>query len=85
MSSYSPRLTAVGLLVLTLVAGAAQAAPPPRNQVRPLPRAAESADFVTVVRDWLFSLLAVHPGHSGKPSVQPKEGPILDPNGGGQH
>jgi hypothetical protein len=86
MSSFTSRLTAVGLLALALFAGAAQAAPQlPRNEVRVLPRA-ESSDLIVAVREWLLSLLAPHPLpsipiHS---SLQPKEGSGLDPNGG-QH
>jgi hypothetical protein len=82
MSSFTTRLTAVGLLAFTLVAGAAKAAPPPTNQERALPQA-ESADFMAAVRKWILSLVVFHPFPSrlGQPSVQPKEGSSLDPNG----
>jgi len=87
MRSFTSRLTAAGLLALALFAGAAQAAaPPPRNEVRALPRA-ESAKFIVVVHRWLLSLLESHRLQPipGSPRLQPKEGSSLDPNGGGQH
>jgi hypothetical protein len=85
MKSFTSRLTVVGLLALTLVAGAANAAPPPSNHERASPRA-ESANFVVAVQEWLLSLVKIHPvpSRARKPSIQPKGGPALDPNGG-QH
>jgi hypothetical protein len=86
MKSQITRLAVVGLLALTLVASAVQAATPPRNPVRTLPRA-ESVDFVAAVRTWLLHFFASHPFPSnlGQPTVQPKDGSQIDPNGGGQH
>lgn len=87
MSSYTSRLTVVGLLALALFAGAARAAPPPpRNEVRVLLRA-ESSDLVSAVREWLLSLLGSHsfPSKPDQPAVQPKDGSQIDPNGGGLH
>lgn len=81
MVSHKLRLTAVGLLLFTL-ASAAQAAPVVLSLPRPAPRV-EADDFVTLVRDWIVSLLAPRPEASDPASdpAQPKEGSQLDPDG----
>lgn len=82
MSSHTLRLTAVGLLLLILVTGVAQAAPQ-RAPVRPA-SSAESVDLIDLVRDWLVSLFASR-SHAPQPapvSTPDKEAGVLDPNGG---
>lgn len=81
MKSHGLRLTAVGLLSLALIASAAQAAPVARSQ--PVSRA-EAGDFVTLVLDWITSLLAPEPADPSPNTgtSTPKEGSQLDPNGG---
>lgn len=81
MNSHMPRFIAIGLLMLTLMTGIAQAAPQ-RAPVRPS-SSAESVDLVALVRDWLVSLftprsLAPEP----TPTSYAKESGVLDPNGG---
>jgi hypothetical protein len=75
MTVQTPRLTAIGLLVLTIVTGAAQAAPR-TNQVQPSRN--EMTDFVSRLRHWFVALLTPT---SGPTSIQSNEGSILDPNG----
>jgi hypothetical protein len=83
MSSHMPRLTAIGLLMVTLMTGVAQAAPRRAPSSRPS-SPAESVDVIALVRDWLVSLFASHPP-AAEPNPAPinaKEGGVLDPNGG---
>lgn len=82
MKSHGLRLTAVALLLLALAASAAQAAPVARSQ--PVSRAEAGDFFVTLVLDWITSLLAPEPA-APSPNTgtsMPKEGSQLDPNGG---
>jgi hypothetical protein len=81
MTSQMPRLTAIGLLVLTIATGAAQAAP--RNNRAQPSLHVETTNFVSLFRHWfvaLFTQRLLPPSSSSTP-LQPKEGTILDPNG----
>lgn len=82
MSSHMSRLTAVGLLMVTLMTGAAQAAPR-RAPDRPS-SPAESVDLIARVRDWLVSLFVSRalPAEPAPTSIDAKEAGVLDPNGG---
>ena len=76
MTSQMSRLIAIGLLMLTLATGAAQAAP--RNlQVQPSSHV-ETTSFASRLRHWLVVLTQqlLPPG-----AGLLKEGVILDPNG----
>jgi hypothetical protein len=80
MTSQMPRLTAIGLLTLTIATGAAQAAP--RDNQRQQSSRVETIHWVSVLRHWLVvATQHLVPTGSSVTPILAKEGSQLDPNG----